>query len=120
MTDTTIRARAPRPIVDAPFADTAEGDPGVIEIPHDVDAGVLDIAHSHLPEEFIRTDTSVVLPLEHLRDLEHERSIGEITPRIFSLVGYRTRAHDVAETTATSVAAAMAEDGVTLGLIVPV
>jgi len=106
--------------VDAAFADTAEGDPRVVEIPSGADAAQLEIAHSHLPEDFIRSDMSMVLPLEHLRDLERERSLGEIAPRIFSVVGYRTRAHDVAETTATTIAAAMAEDGVTLALIVPV
>ncbi|OGB92720.1 MAG: hypothetical protein A2Z31_01100 [candidate division NC10 bacterium RBG_16_65_8] len=106
--------------VDAAFADTAEGDPRVVEIPREVNPAQLDIAHSHLPEDFIRSDMSMVLPLERLRALVRERRIGAIAPRLFSVVGYRTRAHDVAESTATAIAAAMAEDGVTLGLIVPV
>jgi hypothetical protein len=106
--------------VEAAFADTAEGDPRVVEIPGDADPAQLEIAHSHLPEDFIRSDMSMVLPLEHLRALVRERRIGAIAPRIFSVVGYRTRAHDVAQSTATAIAAAMAEDGVTLGLIVPV
>ncbi|MBI2114094.1 MAG: hypothetical protein HYT85_03255 [candidate division NC10 bacterium] len=106
--------------VNAPFTDTVEGDPRIVEIPSDADPVQLDIAHSHLPEDFIRADMSMVLPLEPLRALVHERRIGEIAPRLFSVVGYRTRAHDVAEQTATAIAAAMADDGVMLGLIVPV
>jgi hypothetical protein len=46
--------------------------------------------------------------------------IRAVAPRLFSLVGYRTRAHDVARETAPPIAAAMREDGVTLALVVPV
>jgi D-proline reductase (dithiol) PrdB len=106
--------------VDAPFSDTVEGDPQIIELPSAMDPAQLDIAHRHLPDDFIRSDMNMVLPLEHLRALVHEGRLGEVAPRLFSVVGYRTRAHDVAEQTATAIAAAMAEDGVTFGLIVPV
>jgi hypothetical protein len=68
----------------------------------------------------VREDVNVVLPLDHLRSLVQERRLGALAPRIFSLVGYRTRADEVAQETATAIAAAMAEDGVTLGLVVPV
>ena len=49
-----------------------------------------------------------------------EKHIGEMAPRIFSLIGYRTRADEVATQTATKIAAAMKDDGVTHALLVPV
>jgi hypothetical protein len=49
-----------------------------------------------------------------------DKQIGEIAPRFFSLNGYRARADEVAMQTATKIAAAMADDGATHALIVPV
>ena len=106
--------------IDFPFGDNPEGDPRIIELPSEVDHKNLDTAHPHIPQEPVRADVNVALPLIHLRALVREKRIGEIGPRIFSLIGYRTRADQVALETATTIAAAMAEDRVTLALIVPV
>lgn len=109
-----------RPGIDVPFADTEEGDPRVLEVPADAELRDLDVSHSHIPQEVARADMNVVLPLDHLRDLIRQRTLGGLAPRVFSIVGYRTRAHDVAQETATRIAAGMAEDGVSLALVVPV
>lgn len=106
--------------MDSPFADTLEGDPRVLALPSDVDVRALDVAHSHIPADLVREDVNVVLPLDHLRSLVQAGRLGALAPRTFSLVGYRTRAHEVAQETATTIAAAMAGDGVTLALVVPV
>ncbi len=106
--------------VDAPFADTEEGDSRVLELPTHAELRDLDVSHSHIPQEVARADMNVVLPLEHLRDLVCEGILGDLAPRVFSIVGYRTRADDVATETATRIAAGMADDGVTLALVVPV
>lgn len=106
--------------VDAPFEDTEEGDGRVLELPADVVLETLDVAHSHIPQELPRADVNVVLPLARLRDLVQARRLGALASRVFSLVGYRTRAHDVAMVTAPAIAEAMAADGVTLALVVPV
>lgn len=105
---------------DAPFADTEEGDPRIVELPADAALAELDVSHPHIPQELARVDMNVVLPLDHLRDLVREGVLGGLAPRLQSIVGYRTRAHDVAAETAPAIAAAMAEDGVTLALVVPV
>lgn len=109
-----------RPGLDPPFADTEEGDPVVRALPSDAALAALDVAHSHIPQELARADLNVVLPLDHLRALVAEGRLGELAPRVFSLVGYRTRAHDVARETAPTIAAGLAADGVTLALIAPV
>ena len=106
--------------MDVPFADTAEGDPRVIQLPSNTDAKSLDTAHAHIPQEPVRADANVALPLDHLRDLVKEKKIASLAPRFFSLVGYQTRADEVALEMAPKIAAAMAEDRVTLALIVPV
>jgi hypothetical protein len=106
--------------VDRPFADTEEGDGRVLELPAEVALDTLDVAHAHIPQELARADPNVVLPLAHLRDLVRARRLGALAPRVFSLVGYRTRAHDVAMVTAPAIAQAMVADGVTLALVVPV
>lgn len=106
--------------VDPPFTDTIEGDPQIIELPRDIGAGELSTAHPHIPQEAVLADVNVALPLDALRAMVKENQIGEIAPRFFSLIGYRTRADEVATETAPRIAAVMAVDRVTHALIVPV
>ena len=106
--------------VDFPFADTTEGDPQIIELDRDIDARMIDTAHTHIPQEMIKEDVNVALPVDHFRALVHERRISSMAPRFFSINGYRPRADDVALETAPKIAKAMVEDGVTHALIVPV
>ncbi len=109
-----------RKSADRPFVDIPEGDPKILEIPSDVDLQTLDTAHPHIPQEPIRADVNVALPLDHLRALVKEGKVGKLAHRLFSILGYRIRADEVATETATQIAAAMKEDGVTHALIVPV
>jgi hypothetical protein len=106
--------------VDAPFADTPEGDPQIIELPSDVNLQALDTSHTHIPQEPIRADGNVALPLAHLRALVKEGKIAKLARRFFSILGYRICADEVALETAPRIAAAMREDGVTHALVVPV
>ncbi len=106
--------------IDAPFADTAEGDPRVIQLPSNINPKSLDTAHTHIPQEPIRADVNVALPFDHLWDLVKEKKIGSLAPRVFSFVGYQTRADEVALEMAPNIAAAMVRDKVTMALIVPV
>jgi hypothetical protein len=106
--------------IDIPFADTTEGDSQVIELPRDTEARMIDTAHTHIPQEMIKADVNVALPVDHFRALVNERRIGAVASRFFSINGYRTRADDVALETAPKIAKALVEDGVTHALIVPV
>lgn len=106
--------------IDAPFADTAEGDPRVIQLSSNLDPKSIDTAHTHIPPEPIRADVNVALPFDPLRDLVKEKKIGSLAPRFFSFVGYQTRADEVALEMGPNIAAAMVEDKVPLALIVPV
>jgi hypothetical protein len=106
--------------LDPPFADTPEGDSQIIGLPREVNRQTLDTVHAHIPQELIRADVNVALPIDHFRALVREGRIGELAVRFFSMNGYRTRADEVAIETAPQIAAALAEDGVTHALIVPV
>ena len=106
--------------MDTPFADTAEGDPRVIQLPSNVETKSLDTAHTHIPQEPVRADVNVALPFDPLRDLVREKKIGSLAPRFFSFVGYQTRADEVALKMAPPIASALVADKVTLALIVPV
>ena len=106
--------------IDPPFSDTAEGDPQILELPGNVKASELTTSHTHIPQDAIRSDVNVALPLDALRVLVRGKHIGELAPRFFSLIGYRTRADEVATQTATKIAAALKDDGVTHALLVPV
>jgi hypothetical protein len=105
---------------DTPFLDTVEGDSQVLELPGDVKVSELTTSHAHIPQDAITADANVALPLDALRAMVRDKQIGEIAPRFFSLNGYRSRADEVAMQTATKIAAAMADDGATHALIVPV
>jgi D-proline reductase (dithiol) PrdB len=89
-------------------------------LPAEVQKSELTTSHAHIPQDAILADVNVALPLGVLRELVGEKHIGEMAPRIFSLIGYRTRADEVATQTATKIAAAMKDDGVTHALLVPV
>jgi D-proline reductase (dithiol) PrdB len=92
----------------------------VLELPRDVKAAELTTSHTHIPQDAIMADVNVALPLDALRAMVSDKQIGEIAPRFFSLIGYRSQADEVATQTATKIAAAMEDDGVTHALIVPV
>jgi D-proline reductase (dithiol) PrdB len=113
-------AGAYRPAVDPPFALGPEGDVSLRRIPGDVTLADLDVSHSHIPVQVARQDMNTVFPLDHLRALVAARDLGSLAATHFSLMGYATRADDVAERLAPEIAEAMAQDRVDLALLVPV
>ena len=110
-----------RPGNDLPFADEhLEGDVSFRAIPRDVDAATLDVIHSHIPEQIPRADMNTVFPLWRLWELRRDGVVGDVAATHYSLLGYNTRAADVAEHMAPAIAALMKAEGVHLALIAPV
>lgn len=107
---------------DEPFdVDDPRGDASFREIPSDVDAGELGIAHAHYPHRWWEQDPEVILPLARLRELE-AAGIFRLAPRFFSFGfgGLLTREYmDPRTGTAHRVARHLADDGVDLALLVP-
>jgi D-proline reductase (dithiol) PrdB len=110
-----------RPGVDAPFAGPApEGDWTYRAIPVPEGTPVLAIAHEHFPHEPALSDLDTVLPLERLRELVREGIVGAVAPVVWSLMGYCTRAADLAEETAPAIAQGLRDQDADLALVVPV
>ena len=104
-----------------PFAgDDPEGDISFRRIPQDVAPASLDVLHSHIPQQVPREDMNTVFPLWRLQELQREGVVGEVAATHYSMLGYNTRAADVAEHMAPAIAALMKAEGVDLALIAPV
>jgi D-proline reductase (dithiol) PrdB len=113
-------AGAHRKGVDAPFRRGPEGDVSLRRIPGDVALADLDVSHSHMPEQIARQDMNTVFPLDLLRELVAAGVLGSLAGTHFSVMGYATRAADLAETVAPEIAEALVQDRVDLALLVPV
>jgi D-proline reductase (dithiol) PrdB len=107
--------------VEAPFAsEAAEGDWSFRAIPSDVPIQTLTIAHAHFPHEVAEADMNTIFPLDRLRDLQAAGLIGGLAETHFSVMGYCTRAADLAEGAAPGIAAGLSAAGADVALVVPV
>lgn len=107
--------------VDSPFdTEALEGDTSFRALPADADPGTLAIAHPHFNHEVAEADLNTIYPLERLAELRAAGRLGALAPTHWSIMGYATRADELAERTAPAIAAGMRREGVDLALIVPV
>lgn len=107
---------------DRPFdMEDRDGDPSFREIPGDVDEGELTITHNYYDTRDAREDVGVVFPLQSLRDMEREQSLGSVNVRHFSFMGHVTGRHlkTLMEESAPQVSAALRKDGVGAVLLCP-
>ncbi len=106
---------------DMPFnGEHLEGDLSFRVIPRDAARESLDVLHPHIPQEIAREDMNTVFPLWHLLEFQRQRIIGGVAANHYSILGYNTRAADIAEHLAPAIAALMKADKVGLALIAPV
>jgi D-proline reductase (dithiol) PrdB len=107
--------------VDAPFDGGApEGDWSFRSIPVNTPIQALAIAHEHFAHEVAEADMNTIFPLDRLRELQAARVIAGLTDVHFSIMGYCTRAADLAEGAAPAIAAALQAAGADVALVVPV
>lgn len=107
--------------VDVPFdAGAPEGDWSFRAIPSGVPIQTLTIGHAHFAHEVAEADMNTIFPLDRLRELQAAGLIKGLTDVHFSVVGYCTRAADLAEGAATAIAAGLKAAGADVGLVVPV
>lgn len=103
-----------------PFdAANPEGDTTWRQLPADVTAAELAIAHEHYPHGSAAADWNCVLPLDHLRELQREQTIGDLGP-IISTSGYATDLASIAAVTGPAIAAVMRQAECDAVLTVPV
>ncbi len=110
-----------RPGLDVPFDEkSGEGDWSFRPIPAGAPIQRLAISHPHFAHELAEADMNTIFPLDRLRELAAAGAIGGLAPTHYSVMGYCTRAADLAETTAPEIAARMMAEGVDAALLVPV
>lgn len=97
------------------------GDPSYREIPSSIGIEELTITHDYFPKADALADPNLVLPIEPLRRLAREESIGPIAPRFFSFMGHILGEHlkTLTRTTAPKVAAALKADHVDAVFLTP-
>ena len=110
-----------RPGHDAPFdAKAPEGDWTFRAIPADASIQTLGISHEHFPHGTAQADMNTIFPMDRLRELEAGGEIGGLTRTHYSLMGYCTRAADIAGTMAPEIASRLKAEGADAALVVPV
>jgi D-proline reductase (dithiol) PrdB len=103
-----------------PFtAADVEGDASFRQLPSDVTADQLAIAHTHYPHEAALEDWNVVLPLDRLRAMVAAGQLGSVGP-VFSISGYCTDAALLCRTSARAIAAEARAAKCDAVLVVPV
>ena len=97
------------------------GDPSYREIPSSVGIEELAITHDYFAKADALADPNLVLPMEPLRQLAREGTIGSIAPRFFSFMGHILGEHltTLLRTTAPKAAAALKGDGVDAVFLTP-
>jgi len=97
------------------------GDPSYREIPSSIEVGELTITHDYFPKADALADPNLVLPVEPLRQLAREGTIGAIAPRFFSFMGHILGEHltTLVRTTAPKAAALLKADGVDAVFLTP-
>ncbi len=106
-----------------PFDDSVRGgDYSWRAIPSSTDPAVL--IETHRSDAFDRSgleqDANLVFPLDRIRELAEDGSIGEVAPRHLSFMGSITAPARLTRETAPEAAALLVEDQVDLALLVPV
>lgn len=106
---------------DLPFdGKSPDGDWSFRAIPAGTAIQTFAISHEHFPHETARADMNTIFPLDRLRDLEAGGEIGGLMPTHYSLMGYCTRAADIALTMAPEIASRLKAEGADAARLVPV
>lgn len=107
--------------LDTPFdGKSSEGDWSFRSVPATTPIQTLSIEHPHFAHEPAEADMNTIFPLDRLAELAAGGEIGEVAPTHYSIMGYCTRAADLAETTAPEIAQRLSAGAVDVALIVPV
>lgn len=90
----------------------------------EADADLTALVEAHRSEAFdhrgIAADRNLALPLDRLRELAGEGTIGRVAPRHLSFMGSITAPGRLVRDTAPAAAAGLRADGVDVALLVPV
>ena len=95
------------------------GDWSFREIGGDVDVGDLVVSHSHYDTTDANADPNVVFPIDRLRELAAEGTIGAVSRLHIGMMGWNPDGARVRDETAPAVAAKLREAGVDVVILTP-
>ena len=95
------------------------GDYSFRRIPAIATPADLEIHQLKYPTAGANRDLNVIFPIERLRELAAEGTIGGLTPSFFSFIGYNMDPERLERTLAEEIAAAVAADGAEAALLAP-
>jgi D-proline reductase (dithiol) PrdB len=97
------------------------GDPGWRALRADATSATIEANHLHIDTSYILRDLNVALPLDRLRELVAEGTVGAMADRHYSIMGYQGNdTSELEQASAPAIAAAMQAEGVELALLAPV
>jgi hypothetical protein len=95
------------------------GDPSFREIHRDSPLDRLAVAHCHYDHRFIKEDINVAFPVERLKTLEQEGFFAELSPWIYSFMGYLPEPRQFVQEACPTIARRLQEDRVDGALFTP-
>ncbi len=95
------------------------GDPSFRELHVDTPRDRLRIAHSHYDHTQLAADLDVAVPLDGLRRLVEEGSVGRLYPWVYSFMGFLPEPRQLEIETAPAVAQRLAADSVDAAFLTP-
>lgn len=96
-----------------------DGDPSFRVIPGDAATGDLIISHSHYDTSDANRDPNVVFPLDRLRELTVEGTIGAVSPVNIGMMGWNPNGERVKQETGPEVARLLKDGGADVVLLTP-
>ncbi len=96
------------------------GDPSYRVLPADVDTDQISVAHLHYNEDDALADMDIVLPLPLLRRFASERTIGGLTARHYSFMGFQLDPKELLESYLPEVIDQLHKDGADAVILTPV
>ena len=95
------------------------GDYSFRRVPATATPADLEIHQLKYPTAGANRDLNVIFPIERLRELAAEGTVGGLTPSFFSFIGYNMDPERLERTLAEEIAAAVAADGAEAALLAP-
>jgi D-proline reductase (dithiol) PrdB len=97
------------------------GDPSWRRLRSDATSATIEANHLHIDTDYIARDLNVALPLDRLRELVSEGSVGAVAETHYSIMGYQGQDTRILENeSAPAIAESMRREEVDLALLAPV
>jgi D-proline reductase (dithiol) PrdB len=95
------------------------GDRSYRALPRGTTAQDIEVNHLHINTSFIQQDLNVILPLDHMAQLEKEGAIGRLAPTAYSFYGFQWQSTEFIQEAIEPMSRRMKEEGVQAVFLTP-